>query len=265
MREPNGDVEAETASHAGMPVLVANTLYALTEGSEGLSIRQLAEATQNSRSSTHRILKSLARAGFVRQTVTGSYVIGSRLVRLAARVFGTVPVLQIANLTMRELVEEIGETCYLALYSETERLVTYVHRIEGRNPVRFVQPIGVRMPLHAGAVGKAILAEFPNMDLETLDLHRYTQNTLTNIAALRAELKRICKQGYATSIEERVEGVAGAAAVIRSANHVVGALTVSIPVSRIKKPEQLQTIGQIVKKYADELSLALTATGIERI
>lgn len=265
MDETNGNAEADAASPAGMAGLVANTLYALTEGSEGLSIRQIAEATQNSRSSTHRILQSLARAGYVQQTVTGGYVIGSRLLRLAARVFGTVPVLQIANLVMRDLVGEIRETCYLAIYSETEELVTYVHRIEGDNPVRFVQPLGVRMPFHAGAVGKAILAELPEFDLGSLDMERYTSNTLTTEAALQADLLHIREKGYATSIEERVEGVAGAAAVIRSGSRVVGALTVSIPSSRIDRPERLEVIGRTVKKHADELSIALTATGIERI
>lgn len=265
MNDSNVDAEAETASHGGTAGLVANTLYALTEGSEGLSIRQIAEATQNSRSSTHRILQSLARAGYVQQNATGGYVIGSRLLRLAARVFGTLPVLQIANLVMRDLVEEIRETCYLAIYSELDQLVTYVHRIESDNPVRFVQPIGVKMPLHAGAVGKAILAELPDFDLAKLEMQQFTHNTLKTVADLRSDLERIRKQGYATSIEERVEGVAGAAAVIRSGSRVVGALTVSIPTSRIQGPERLQEIAQIVKKHTDELSIALAAAGIERV
>lgn len=265
MNESESDADSGAASQAGMVGLVANTLYALTEGSEGLSIRQIADATSNSRSSTHRILQSLARAGYVTQNDSGSYVVGYRLLRLAARVFGAVPVLQIANLVMLHLVKEIRETCYLATYSEHEELLTYVHRVEGDNPVRFIQPLGVRMPMHAGAVGKAILAEFPDYDMSRLDMTSYTPRTLTTRAELRADLEHVRKKGYATSIEERVAGVAGAAAVIRSGEKVVGALTVSIPSSRIAHSKQLEAIGLKVKKHADELSNALTATGIEMI
>jgi IclR family acetate operon transcriptional repressor len=57
-----------------------------------------------------------------------------------------------------ELVREVGETCYLATYSRDDASTTFIHRVETDNPVRHVQALGARLPLHAGAVGKAILA-----------------------------------------------------------------------------------------------------------
>lgn len=259
-----GTSEEDLSSPVGLASLVANTLYALTEKSGGVSIRQIAEATNNSRSSTHRILQNLARSGYVQQDETGRYVVGSRLLLLAARVLGAVPVLHVANSIMRDLVNEVRETCYLAVYSESDRLVTYVHRIESDHPVRFVQPLGVAMPLHAGAVGKAILAEFPEFDLHDIDMVRYTSNTPTTAKQLLAELDVVRGKGYATSVEERVIGVAGVAAAIHSGDRVLGALTVSIPTSRVEKGT-LDKVGQTVRKHAAELSMALTSIGVERI
>ena len=264
MKKTAAEQNSVKSSPTGMAGLVLDTLFAVTERPEGLSIRQIAEATENSRSSTHRILQSLARDGYVEQDGTGSYVIGSRLLLLAARIFGNVPVLQMTNSFMRDLVDEIHETCYLAVYTENQPFVTYVNRIESKHPIRFVQPIGVRIPLHAGAVGKAILAECPDFDLAGLELTRYTENTLVSMDKLKEELARIIKKGYATSVEERVEGVAGAAAVIRSAKRIIGALTVSVPTARVDS-KSLDRIGQAVKKYADQLSATLTSAGVERI
>ncbi|RJT26111.1 IclR family transcriptional regulator [Mesorhizobium waimense] len=254
----------ETAQSGGLINLVADTLFALTEKSEGLSIRAIAQATDNSRSSTHRILQALSRSDFVQQSESGSYVVGPRMLMLAARVFGVVPVLQIAHVIMKDLVQELGETCYLATFSEADGHATYVHRIENDHPVRYIQALGSTIPLHAGAVGKAILAALPDFDLGKLDMKVYTPNTQSSLTELKASVALARKNGYATSIEERVVGVGGAAAAVRSGDRVIGALTVSVPKNRIP-PDGLDKIGLCVSKHAEALSSMLTAIGVERI
>jgi IclR family acetate operon transcriptional repressor len=61
-----------------------------------------------------------------------------------------------------------------------------------------------------------------------------------------------------------VIGAAGVAAPLMSGDTVVGALSVSIPTSRIPK-SGLDAIGKTVLKHAREFSLALTAMGVKRI
>jgi IclR family acetate operon transcriptional repressor len=242
---------------------VMQTLFALSESASSLSVRAIADTIGNSRSSTHRILQSLAESGYAEQRQDGGYTVGPRLIELAARVFGAVPVLKMVDSVMTELVQEVGETCYLATYSRGENSTTFIHRVETDNPVRHVQALGTRLPLHAGAIGKAILAA-ADIDVGTLDLKSFTPRTLTTRAALGKELKRIREQGYATSIEERVVGRAGAAAALLSGNTVVGGLSISIPTSRLSK-NGLDAIGKKVLKRANELSMALTAMGLKRI
>jgi IclR family acetate operon transcriptional repressor len=241
---------------------VMETLYALTQGEGVLSVRAIAEGTGNSRSSTHRILQSLAESGYAEQREDGGYSVGPRLIELAARVFGAVPVLKIANSIMTELVRDAGETCYLATYSQGDHYATFIHRVESDHPVRHVQPLGTRLPLHAGAIGKAILAA-SDVDPGSLELVTFTPRTPTK-SALVKELKRIRDAGYATSFEERIVGAAGVAAPVFSGESLVGGLSISIPTSRAPK-DRLDAIGSAVRKSAHELSLALTATGVKRI
>lgn len=256
--------ESGPSQSVGLVNLVVETLYALAERPEGSSIRSIAQQTDNSRSSTHRILQYLAKSGYAEQTENGSYVVGSRLLALSARVFGVVPVLQIAQSIMRNVVQDVGETCYLAAYSPGDDFCTYIHRVEGSHLVRHVQPLGTRIPLHAGAVGKSILAAIHDFDFSKLDLVAYTSRTLTSVEDLRRSLEVVSRDGYATSYEERVMGVAGAASVLRSGDVVVGALTVSVPLSRVP-PEGLEAVGRRVHAHAQELSQAMTAMGVHRI
>lgn len=242
---------------------VTDTLYALTQSSGVLSVRTIAEATGNSRSSTHRILQTLADSQYAEQREDGGYTVGRRLVELAARVFGVVPVLQIVDDIMTGLVEQVGETCYLATYIEGDAFATFVHRVESDHLVRHVQALGTRLPLHAGAVGKAILAA-TDIDLDGLDLTVFTPQTPTTVAALKQDVEAARELGYATSLEERVVGVDGVAAPVISGDTVVGGLTVAIPTSRAPQ-DGFEAIGGIVRERAHELSLALTAMGVKHI
>ena len=242
---------------------IVEILYALTESSDKRSVRAIAEATGNSRSATQRILRSLANSGYAEQRDDGSYAVGRRLVELAARVFGVVPVLKLANSIMTELVREIGETCYLATYTPGDNFTTFIHRVETDRPVRHVQALGVRLPLHAGAVGKAILS-VADVNLDDLELERFTPRTLITKSALKKEIQLARKVGFASSYEERVEGVVGVAAPLFAGDSVVGGLTAAIPTSRIPK-SSVDRMGNAVRLHAQELSMALTAMGVKRI
>jgi IclR family acetate operon transcriptional repressor len=242
---------------------VTDVLFALTESAGGTSVRAIAERTDNSRSSTHRILQVLSEDGYAEQRADGGYVAGPKLVELGARVFGVVPILRYADELMRRLVDDVGETCYLATFNREELFATFIHRVESDQPVRHVQPLGSRIPLHAGAVGKAILVAAGDIDLNKIELVRITPHTLTTRREFVKDLEVSRARGYAVSYEERVEGIVGVAAALTSGDIVVGGLAVAIPVSRVPE-EGLEAIGDAIRKYAGAVSATLTAMGIKR-
>jgi IclR family transcriptional regulator, acetate operon repressor len=256
-----GAVEATSPSAARR---VTNVLFALTESEAGLSVRAIAEKTDNSRSSTHRILLQLVEEGYAELRGDGGYVAGPKLVELSARTFGVIPILRYADQLMRRLVVELGETCYLATFNREEFFATFIHRVESDAPVRHVQPLGTRLPLHAGAVGKAILAALDSVDLNEIDLVRFTPHTITSRRAFLKDIESTRARGYAVSHAERVNDVVGIASALTSGTTVVGGLTVAIPASRIPK-EDIDRVGEATTKYATAISAALTAMGIKRL
>jgi IclR family acetate operon transcriptional repressor len=260
---------AATAEESVSPVpstarRVTDVLFALTESETGMSIRAIAEKTDNSRSSTHRILQVLSEDGYTEQRADGGYAAGPKLVELAARVFGVVPILRYADELMRRLVLEVGETCYLATFDHEELFATFIHRVESDQPVRHVQPLGTRIPLHAGAVGKAILVAADDFDLNTIELVRITPHTLTKRREFLKDLEATRARGYAVSYGERVEGIVGVGSALTSGATVVGGLTVAIPESRVPE-DGLEGIGETVRKYAAAISATLEAMGVKRL
>lgn len=258
------DGQVETGSgRISAATQTAKVMTALVESEEGESIRRIAESVGASRNATHRILQSLAELEFAVQDNHGRYSVGPKLIALAARVLSGSSLINAANEVMTRLVDEVGETAYLAMLLRSEGYATYIHRVESAQPLRYVQPIGVPIPLHAGAAGKAILAIAEDLDQGWTDLEKYTENTPTSTDDLRAELNGIRRRGFATSIEERVDGATGVAAAVRSRDDVVGSLTLTIPKSRMPSMG-LDSLGPIVRRYADELTILVTAAGALR-
>jgi IclR family acetate operon transcriptional repressor len=76
-------------------------------------------------------------------------------------------------------------------------------------------------------------------------LERYTEHTITTPAALRAELARIRRDGYATAVAELEDGlVAVAAPVFGPGGGCVAAVSISGPAYRMP-PSQLAELGQL--------------------
>jgi len=95
--------------------------------------------------------------------------------------------------------------------------VVVVLRAESDQSLRFDRPHGARVPLHASAMGKALLAFGPEdpaqavADLEPLE--RFTRHTLT-AGALVTDLEATRARGYAVTHEERHDGVGGVGAPV---------------------------------------------------
>ena len=115
-----------------------------------------------------------------------------------------------------EFTALMGEGTSVAAYCDGA--VTIVAKCDPSNPFRVVQDIGAVRPVHATAVGKAIVAFLPPADraaiVAQLQFERYTPRTLTTRAVFEGELRRIRSAGYAIDDEEHNEGIRCIAAPI---------------------------------------------------
>jgi DNA-binding IclR family transcriptional regulator len=107
--------------------------------------------------------------------------------------------------------------------------------------VPVISDVGSRLPLHATAVGLALLAYAPpEVFAEVLGEppRRYLPNTLTGEAELRARLAGIRATGLSTSVEELTRGAFSVAAPVRdTAGEIVAAVSVIAHVERLTEPQ----------------------------
>lgn len=136
---------------------------------------------------------------------------------------------------LRELSEATGETVGVALLDPGSRTahVAATHTT-GASGVRYILEVGSRLPLHAGAAGKAILAYLPQQASEEVTLESFTERTLTSTEALKVELKQIRTRGWATGDGERIPEAYGTAAPFFINGEVRGSITITMPRHRME-------------------------------
>ena len=160
--------------------------------------------------------------------------------------------------TCQALAEIIGETVNLAV-SDGEAAINVAQEF-GTSSVSSQNWVGRRTPLHATSAGKVLLAHMDELEQRTLlrrRLPRYTEATITEPAALRAELARVVDEGYARSFDELEVGMhAVAVPVWAHDGNVVAALSASGPAYRLPRRRARAVVADM-RDAARELSAKL--------
>ncbi|WP_367047912.1 IclR family transcriptional regulator [Streptomyces sp. Je 1-332] len=200
---------------------------------------ELAEELGVPRSSMYQLLRTLTDCGWVRTDTTGSlYGIGIRTLLTGTSYLDGDARVRAVRPYLDEASDALGETIHLARLDGPH--VVYLATRESHEYPRTISRVGRRVPAHAGALGKALLAERLDSELPLPEgaLTACTQSTHTDRAALLADLRRVRERGYAIDREETVTGIAGFGFALRCDVPAVDAISCSVPVARLTDEHQ---------------------------
>ncbi|HHV38070.1 MAG TPA: IclR family transcriptional regulator [Tepidimicrobium sp.] len=225
-------------------------LEVLADYNEGLGVTEISEKVRLHKSTVHRLLATLIYKGYVTQDFkTNKYMITLKLFELGNKKVEEMDILSISKPYIRGLMEKVNEVVHLVVREGNE--IVYIDKVEAKNTIRMASTIGMRSPLYCTSVGKVILAQLPEDEVEEIwsssKIERLTKNTITNLSVMKKELKKVRKQGYAIDNEENEIGVRCVGApVFNIFGKVEGAISVSGPTIRITK--------DIIEELADQVT-----------
>lgn len=129
--------------------------------------------------------------------------------------------------------------------------VLYLNQVDKSNRVlKTGNSIGLHAPLHTNAFGKVLLA-FKELDINTLTLKAYTNNTITSVSKLQKELEVIKQRGYAIGNEEHEFGLCSVAvAYFNARKEFVGTVGISGLSVRMNE-EKMHEMGQEIFKLVN--------------
>jgi DNA-binding IclR family transcriptional regulator len=207
-------------------------ILGVLQGARRLSLSEVAGRLELPPSTVHGILKTLQAHGMVVQDRDSNrYQLGPAVLKLGNVYLDTLELRSRAVTWSEELARRSGHAVRTGVLTFDE--VVIIHHEPRPDGSRQMPEVGIVIPAHASALGKALLAFLPEQadDLLAGDkLRSMTSETLIDPSVLRTQLAEVAREALATEREEAVLGEAGIAAPIFDASGAaVGAIGIVLP------------------------------------
>lgn len=220
-------------------------------------ITEMANKLQLNKTTVSRLVADLVAEGFL-QKEQRKYSLGFSLLSMSGVITSHLEIHRESKDILKKLVADLGETAHIAVIEGKE--ITYVHKIDCRNPVRLLSSIGKKNPISCTSAGKVLLAFENNEIIDSVienGLPRMGPNSPTDPAQLRDQLIQIKEQGYSICIDEMHENAVSIAAPVRDyTGEIVAAVSVVGTKERIHD-QKINTFTEAIIEAAHEISIRL--------
>ncbi|MEX0731001.1 MAG: IclR family transcriptional regulator [Aquisalimonadaceae bacterium] len=232
---------ASASSQSGPLRKALDVLKMVMQPVHSPSAAQISATLGIPRPTTNRIIGNLIRLGFLKRDAARSQLIeGDELLSLALAVVARAAQRGPRHDILLDLAATTKETCNVGIIANGR--VRYIDRVEAEWPLSLRLEPGSEVPLHCSALGKLLLSQLPQVQLEkylqTMKLRRFTEHTITDAGQLRRELEAIAIEGVSLDNEEYFSGVVGMAVPIPLGDdHPMLGLAVAAPSARLTVSE----------------------------
>jgi DNA-binding IclR family transcriptional regulator len=254
---------APVAAQNGSPALASvksavrtlDILELLAGRDHRMTLSELQRALGVPKSSLHSLLQTLVSRGWLETDERNqTYAIGLRALRVGASYLERDPVVEAAGPLLTQLRNELNETVHLARLDGGD--IVYLASRESAHHLRSSSRIGRRLPAHATALGKALLAVRDADEVDALlpdHLEALTPDTVTDRPALQAELAEARALGYSYEQGQNTPGLGCFAIAVAGRQPAIDSLSCSVPLIRLTEEHRHQIVAALVQA-ADELA-----------
>lgn len=258
----SGDSDAFTGDPNFMTSLARGlaVIQAFSQRRHHLTISQVSTTTGLSRAAVRRCLYTLAKLGFAGSDDNRHFFLRPRILALGHSYISSMPLATAAQPVLEHISHLLHESCSIATLDGIE--IVYIARANVTRIMSIDLGVGSRLPAFCTSMGRAILANLPPEELESVlarvEFKRYTERTITNPAKLTQALRQIRRDGYSIIDQELEHGLRSMAVPIQNpSGKVVAALNIGAHAQRVSIQEMQTKFLPHLLAAAQELCLLL--------
>ena len=223
------------------------------------TLTEVAGRTGLTRAGARRILLTLQTLGYV-ESDGKLFTLTPRILDLGFAYLSSMPMWNVAEPVMEQLVEQVKESCSAAVLEGAD--IVYVLRVPTRKIMRNTLGIGSRLPAYCTSMGRMLLAGLPDEQVLALlraqPLQARTRHTLVDAVAVLAKVQQARRQGWCLVNQELEEGlVSMAAPVTDRAGRTIAAINISGQVNRTPPRQMQDAMLAPLRQAAQEISRRL--------
>jgi len=214
-----------------------NLLEEFNGDKDELGVTELSNRLNLHKNNIFRLLATLETKGYIEQNkLRESYRLGMKNLELGQTFIKQLGLVRPVKPFLKEIVKECNEMAHIGIVRQNSVVCLDVE--ESNQTVKVTNHVGLRLPIHCTAIGKAQIAYATEEELEKLgildNMERFTPNTIVNKGEFIKQIKEVARRGYALDNEEYNPGVRCVAVPIRDySGRVVGGISVSGPSFRM--------------------------------
>jgi IclR family acetate operon transcriptional repressor len=213
------------------------SILELFQGSQELTMSEVARATGLSESTVFRYLGALSGHGWLVAERSGGYRLGIPLFRLGQSAVANLDIGRVSAPHMEKLLQEYGETVNCAIFQSDA--VVVIKSLESPSAIRRGASEGEQDYLFSSGLGKAIVACLPIEEVlrlqASIEMKPLTERSITTLDDLLEDLRKVRTRGYSLDDEESELGLMCVAVACRDLDNFPRyALSVSGPTERIR-------------------------------
>jgi IclR family pca regulon transcriptional regulator len=253
---PGHDRETVAGLSRGLRVIEA-----FNEADGRMTLSEVARLTAMSPAAARRSLRTLAALGYVRN-VDRHYLLSARVLSLGSAYLRSADIESMLMPELRRLVGLFGDTAGIAVLMDTN-IIYVAHHCTPRG-LRPVAGAGVTYPAYATSLGRALLASLSEPELDqyfaAARFDKLTKLTETSPKRLRAMLRQVRKQGFATIVDQLFYGVTSLTVPILGAGgETIAALNTSAYTGQMTADDLIKTRLAELRKSSEQLTRIITS------
>ncbi len=227
---------------------VLEIVEAVSYAIKPLSPLELSQQLDIPKPTIHRLIQTLVDEGFVSVDIGGGIIPGKRVRNLSIELWQQRQFFSERQLILQGLVEDTKESCGIAVPYQMNML--YTNRVQTKLPIQIYLPVGTKAPMWCTATGKLYLSQLPakirSKTLRQLPLDKFTNNTITNIDKLNAELEAIADSDVGIDNEEYISGTFSVSVpILDKKSRYIASLFVNAPSTRVSLEELLTQVPRL--------------------
>ncbi len=248
-----------TQEKYNIPILTKGMelLELLSRNPQGMTLQEMVNDLKHSKTSVYRIVCSLDKMGYLRKDeITGSFFLTRKLFGMGLASLGSASIIEHSYDPMRRLRDKLKETVVLGTIMDDK--IVILEQILGSRHFSFILKSGMDICLHSSAPGKVFLAFSESDDadnmIRNINFIKFNDNTITNASALREELDKVHRSGYALDMGEELAGVRCIGApIFNQSGQITASVWITGPAERITN-DSLEEYSRDVVACAEEIS-----------
>ena len=232
----------------------ADLLVEVLKSEKPVTFSYLTNKSGLAKGTASRLISALERNGLLQRNKKGEIETGITINQFASRISSISRLVSKLQPLMRQIGNETGETISLAISGNDA--VENIAQIDAKYLLSSRNWIGQKVPFHASAAGKVLLA-FQNIDISKIKLDKLTNSTIVSKSDLENEISKVRNNNYAVIIDELEMGLVAISVPVKNeTGEVIAALSVSGPSARLNQ-QKIKEIISLLKKYSKNLDLSL--------